>query len=295
MGDSDEELREVVRRLEEADVTIVGASDHTVTHSLYILDPDGNEIELYIDVPGSRLEGGPEPDHGADQAAGPLRIARRHPRLLPPTRSCRLDDPGRRSGATDRPPGPWWARGWMVGWSRIFWRKCMFDGRWRGKIDRGTGPVGQKLQQWGVTADLLTATGLISATATAVAVATGHLHLAILLLILTGMHDLLDGPVAKASGTSSVQGGLFRLGHRPGRRCPDSRGGGLVPRFHPSGPSRASALRRARRHLLGLLPAGQGGVAGHRRPGWTHGTSREDDPARASDSCRRCSWFPCSG
>jgi catechol-2,3-dioxygenase len=33
-------------------VTIVGASDHTVTHSLYILDPDGNEIELYIDVPG---------------------------------------------------------------------------------------------------------------------------------------------------------------------------------------------------------------------------------------------------
>jgi catechol-2,3-dioxygenase len=23
-----------------------------VTHSLYILDPDGNEIELFIDVPG---------------------------------------------------------------------------------------------------------------------------------------------------------------------------------------------------------------------------------------------------
>ena len=31
---------------------IVGSSDHTVTHSLYIADPDGNEIELYIDVPG---------------------------------------------------------------------------------------------------------------------------------------------------------------------------------------------------------------------------------------------------
>jgi catechol 2,3-dioxygenase len=29
-----------------------GASDHTVTHSLYIEDPDGNEIELYVDVPG---------------------------------------------------------------------------------------------------------------------------------------------------------------------------------------------------------------------------------------------------
>ena len=29
---------------------MVGASDHGVTHSLYIADPDGNEIELYIDV-----------------------------------------------------------------------------------------------------------------------------------------------------------------------------------------------------------------------------------------------------
>jgi CDP-diacylglycerol--glycerol-3-phosphate 3-phosphatidyltransferase len=85
----------------------------------------------------------------------------------------------------------------------------MFDGRWRGTVDRSTGPVGQRLQRLGITADMLTATGLISATATAVAVGTGHLHLAILLLILTGLHDLLDGPVAKASGTSSVRGAFF--------------------------------------------------------------------------------------
>jgi catechol 2,3-dioxygenase len=52
VGDSDDELREVVARLQEADVAILGSSDHTVTHSLYITDPDGNEIELYIDVPG---------------------------------------------------------------------------------------------------------------------------------------------------------------------------------------------------------------------------------------------------
>ena len=31
---------------------IVGSSDHTVTHSVYLLDPDGNEIEIYIDVAG---------------------------------------------------------------------------------------------------------------------------------------------------------------------------------------------------------------------------------------------------
>ncbi len=85
----------------------------------------------------------------------------------------------------------------------------MFDGRWRGAVDRRTGPVGQRLHRYGVTADLLTATGLVSATATAVAVGTGHLHLAIGLLILTGLHDLLDGPVAKASGSTSVRGAFF--------------------------------------------------------------------------------------
>jgi catechol-2,3-dioxygenase len=31
---------------------LLGASDHGVTHSLYLADPDGNEIELYIDVAG---------------------------------------------------------------------------------------------------------------------------------------------------------------------------------------------------------------------------------------------------
>jgi catechol 2,3-dioxygenase len=52
VGDTDGELRDALRRVEEAGVRVVGASDHTVTHSLYIQDPDGNEIELYIDVPG---------------------------------------------------------------------------------------------------------------------------------------------------------------------------------------------------------------------------------------------------
>jgi catechol 2,3-dioxygenase len=50
VGESDEELREARDRIIEAGVRVVGASDHTVTHSLYILDPDGNEVELYIDV-----------------------------------------------------------------------------------------------------------------------------------------------------------------------------------------------------------------------------------------------------
>lgn len=50
IGTTDDELRAAVRELQEKGVPIMGASDHTVTHSLYIEDPDGNEIELYIDV-----------------------------------------------------------------------------------------------------------------------------------------------------------------------------------------------------------------------------------------------------
>ena len=52
VGDTDDELRDALRNVQEAGATVVGTSDHTVTHSLYVLDPDGNEIELYVDVPG---------------------------------------------------------------------------------------------------------------------------------------------------------------------------------------------------------------------------------------------------
>jgi catechol 2,3-dioxygenase len=60
VGNSDDELREALERLRGNQVKIVGATDHGMTHSLYIEDPDGNEIELYIDVPGVRepLEAG---------------------------------------------------------------------------------------------------------------------------------------------------------------------------------------------------------------------------------------------
>jgi catechol 2,3-dioxygenase len=50
IGQSDEDLRECMQVLGDAEVRIVGTADHGVTHSVYIEDPDGNEIELYIDV-----------------------------------------------------------------------------------------------------------------------------------------------------------------------------------------------------------------------------------------------------
>lgn len=50
VGDSTAELQAALAELQAASVRIVGTADHTVTHSLYILDPDGNELELYVDV-----------------------------------------------------------------------------------------------------------------------------------------------------------------------------------------------------------------------------------------------------
>jgi catechol 2,3-dioxygenase len=50
IGETDDEVVEALRTLADAGVEIVGTADHTVTHSIYIRDPDGNEIELYIDV-----------------------------------------------------------------------------------------------------------------------------------------------------------------------------------------------------------------------------------------------------
>lgn len=50
IGTTDEELQDALAELQAAGVRVVGHNDHGHTHSLYILDPDGNEIELYIDV-----------------------------------------------------------------------------------------------------------------------------------------------------------------------------------------------------------------------------------------------------
>ncbi len=50
IGTTDKELKAAIVELEQKKVTINGYGDHTVTHSMYIEDPDGNEIELYVDV-----------------------------------------------------------------------------------------------------------------------------------------------------------------------------------------------------------------------------------------------------
>jgi len=60
VGDSLDELKTAKRDLEQAGVTIEGMSDHTVSQSLYLRDPDGNEVELYVDANESIWKSNPQ-------------------------------------------------------------------------------------------------------------------------------------------------------------------------------------------------------------------------------------------
>ncbi len=51
IGDSLQALRDAKHRVEQARYTIQGLSDHGVSQSLYLSDPDGNEVELFVDNP----------------------------------------------------------------------------------------------------------------------------------------------------------------------------------------------------------------------------------------------------
>ena len=85
----------------------------------------------------------------------------------------------------------------------------MFDGRWRSSVEQGLKPIGANIRRTGITADHLTATGVVLAAAASVAIATGALRAGLLLLALCALPDLLDGAVAKASGTASPRGAFF--------------------------------------------------------------------------------------
>ncbi|MFP5256038.1 MAG: CDP-alcohol phosphatidyltransferase family protein [Acidimicrobiia bacterium] len=85
----------------------------------------------------------------------------------------------------------------------------MFDGRWRSSFEAGLRPVGANIRKAGITADHLTASGVLLAGAASVAIANGALRAGLLLLVLCALPDLLDGAVAKASGTAGPRGAFF--------------------------------------------------------------------------------------
>ena len=76
-------------------------------------------------------------------------------------------------------------------------------------MEKGLQPLGSGLRRSGIAADHLTALGLGLAAACAVAIGTGRLGLGLGLLIACAVPDMLDGAVAKASGTASPRGAFF--------------------------------------------------------------------------------------
>ncbi len=52
IGDSLQELKAAYDRIVAEDYPVDGVSDHTISQSIYLRDPDGNEVELFVDNPG---------------------------------------------------------------------------------------------------------------------------------------------------------------------------------------------------------------------------------------------------
>jgi len=51
IGASLDDLKQARDRIREQGYAIEGLSDHTVSQSIYLRDPDGNEVELFVDNP----------------------------------------------------------------------------------------------------------------------------------------------------------------------------------------------------------------------------------------------------
>ena len=85
----------------------------------------------------------------------------------------------------------------------------MFDKRCRTGVERSLRPVGSGLAKAKISADQLTVLGLVLSAACAVAIGNGWLFVGWCLLAASAVPDLLDGAVAKATGTSSPRGAFF--------------------------------------------------------------------------------------
>ncbi len=160
----------------------------------------------------------------------------------------------------------------------------MFDGQFRNQVDAAMKPIGRGFARAGITADMITGVGLVMSLAAAVAIGAGALNLGLLLLVLTGIPDLLDGAVAKASGQIQRARGVLRLGVRPGHRRHALR----RPRLLLRGRGLFSVVGRAarggvRHRLMGLLRPGQGRCTRVRRPRGTGRAGRAHHPAGRRD------------
>lgn len=72
IGDTLDELRACHARLGELGYGVDGLSDHTISQSIYLRDPDGNEVELYVDNPDYDWK------HNSDWMEAPVRPLNLH-------------------------------------------------------------------------------------------------------------------------------------------------------------------------------------------------------------------------
>ena len=86
----------------------------------------------------------------------------------------------------------------------------MFDARIRPLIDPTLNRIGRALAGWGVSANMLTFTGLALGLGGAVAIAFGHVGLGLALIIANRLLDGLDGAVARVNGPTAL-GGYFDI------------------------------------------------------------------------------------
>lgn len=85
----------------------------------------------------------------------------------------------------------------------------MFDGHWRRPVDQAMAPIGAAIRRAGISADVITITGIAMSALCALAIGAGQFRVALVLLILTGVPDALDGAVARAGGGGSKRGAFF--------------------------------------------------------------------------------------
>ena len=72
IGTNDDELKEAHKRFLEAEVEIDSITDHGVTHSIYVKDPDGHRVEVFIDVQPELWR--TDPKAGVGQGGKPLAL-----------------------------------------------------------------------------------------------------------------------------------------------------------------------------------------------------------------------------
>jgi CDP-diacylglycerol---glycerol-3-phosphate 3-phosphatidyltransferase len=77
------------------------------------------------------------------------------------------------------------------------------------RIRNSTLRLGKTLARWGLTPNLLTAVGLVLNVLVAAVIASGSLRTGGALLLLASGFDMLDGAVARASGTVTKFGGFL--------------------------------------------------------------------------------------